>query len=98
MENNDGKVIGIVSHITLIGWIVALIMNQNNKSEFGSFYIRQNLGLILFSFITAIPYLGWVIGIILFVFWIISLISAIQGKMIPIPLIGEKFQEWFKSV
>ena len=51
MENNDGKVIGIVSHITLIGWIVALIMNQNNKSEFGSFYIRQNLGLILFSFI-----------------------------------------------
>lgn len=98
MENNDGKVIGIVSHITLIGWIVALIMNQNNKSEFGSFYIRQNLGLILFLFITAIPYLGWVIGIILFVFWIISLISAIQGKMIPIPLIGEKFQEWFKSV
>lgn len=98
MENNDGKVIGIVSHITLIGWIVALIMNQNNKSEFGSFYVRQNLGLILFSFVTAIPFLGWVIGIVLFVFWIISLINAIQGKMTPIPLIGEKFQEWFKSV
>lgn len=98
MENNDGKVIGIVSHITLIGWIVALIMNQNNKSEFGSFYVRQNLGLILFSFITAIPFLGWVIGIVLFVFWIISLINAIQGKMTPIPLLGEKFQEWFKSV
>lgn len=98
MENNDGKVIAIVSHITLIGWVVALIMNQNNKSELGSFYVRQNLGLILFSFVTVIPILGWILGIVLFVFWIMSLISAVQGKMSPIPVLGEKFQEWFKSV
>ena len=46
----DGKNVAIIAHITLIGWIIALVMNGGDKkSEFASFYIRQMLGLMLTS-------------------------------------------------
>ena len=101
----DAKLKAVVSHLFGIGWIIALILNMNNKEEFASYYIRQNLGLIIFSFALGIvgwiPILGWLIGlvggILLFVFWLLSLIWSIQGEMKPVPWLGEKFQEWFKA-
>lgn len=101
----DPKVVGIVAYITLIGWVVALIMN-NPKSAFGSFHIRQSLGIMLLFFLSAfvmiIPILGWIIGILgylfAFVLWIIGLVGAVQDKTSPVPVIGDKAQEWFKSL
>ena len=95
---SDGKNIAIIAHIHLIGWIIALIMNSNNKTELGSFYIRQMLGLILLSFLGVIPVVGWILLILIFIAWIISLINALGGKTKPTFLLGSKFQEWFKSL
>lgn len=94
----DPKVVGIVSYITFIGWIVALVLNSNDKSEFGSFHIRQSLGLIIMGALSIIPFLGWIIGIAAFILWIIGLIGAVQGQMKPVPIVGEYFQDWFKSL
>lgn len=95
----SGKTVAIIAHITLIGWIIAIIMNSSNKTELGSFYIRQVLGifLILFviSFIPVLNFLGWLFGAIL---WIVSLIGAINGNQKPVFLVGETFQNWFKSL
>jgi hypothetical protein len=96
----DAKTKAIISHLFGIGWLIALIMNMNNKEELASYFIRQNLGLIIISILLRIvgyiPVLGtavWVAGgIIVFVFWLMS-----QGEMKPVPWIGMKFQEWFKS-
>lgn len=96
---SDGKNVAIIAHITIIGWIIALVMNNNNPNELASFYIRQVLGIMLFAIILSwVPVLGWLIGIILFVFWIMSLIYAIGGKQKEVPLIGGLFQDWFKSL
>ena len=108
MENqtvNEGKTIAIISYITWIGTLVAFIMNNDNKNSFAAFHIRQMIGLSLFSlanvFIIA-PYIGgWISGAIslgLFVLWIIGLIGAVQGEEKKIPLLGDLFQDWFKSV
>ncbi|MFN0032359.1 MAG: hypothetical protein ACKVOR_09385 [Flavobacteriales bacterium] len=97
-NTSDGKTVAIVAHITLIGWIVAIIMNSNNKTEIGSFYIRQMLGLVLFGLLGFIPILGWLVAIAVIVFWILSLINAVNEKMEPIPLIGPLFQDWFKGI
>lgn len=46
----EDKTIGILSYITLIGFIVALVLNQNKQGEekrFGAFHLRQALGLII---------------------------------------------------
>lgn len=95
----DGKTKAIVAHITLIGWIIALVINSSEKDEFASFYIRQNLGLMLAGMILAmIPIVGWIISIVIFVFWIMSLIGAVQGEKKESPILGKYFQEWFKAL
>ncbi|MDA3820678.1 MAG: hypothetical protein PF590_09490 [Candidatus Delongbacteria bacterium] len=95
----EGKTTAIIAHITLIGWIIAIIINRNEKNEFASFYIRQLLGLFLAGFILAwIPIIGWLLSIAIFVFWLMSLINAIQGEKKELPLVGHYFQEWFKSL
>ena len=75
--SKDGKNVAIIAHLTLIGWVIALIMNNGNKTELGSFYIRQVLGIIILALLSWIPLLGWIIGFVCFIMWIMSLISAI---------------------
>ncbi|MCK3683281.1 hypothetical protein [Maribellus sp. YY47] len=95
----DGKTKAIVAHIYWIGWVIALILNSNDKDELASFYIRQLLGLFLLSIVLLfIPIIGWIANIVVFVFWIISLIGAINGEKKLIPLVGNLFQDWFKAL
>lgn len=101
----DPKVVAIVSYITIIGWIVALVLN-NPKSDFGSFHVRQSLGIFLLVFasgvVMIVPVIGWIAGvagyILAFVMWILGLISAVQGEKKLVPLLGAQFQEWFKAL
>ncbi len=96
---SDGKNVAIIAHFTLIGWIIALVMNGSNKTEIGSFYIRQMLGLIILSVIGSfIPFVNLIVWIAVLVLWLISLIGAFSGEKKEIPLLGGQFQEWFKSL
>lgn len=95
----DGKTKAIVAHITYIGWIIALVINSNEKDEITSYYIRQLLGIYLFSivisFIPLINVIGWILAL---VFWIMSLVGAVNGEMKETPVIGKYFQDWFKGI
>ena len=101
----DAKTKAIISHLFGIGWIIAMAINMSNKEEYASYYIRQNLGIIIIALalriLTVIPYLGAALaiigGVILFVFWLMSFVWSMQGEMKPIPLLGEQFQSWFKG-
>lgn len=102
----EGKTIAIVSYLTLIGLIAALIMNGDKKNSFAAFHIRQSLGLMLTSLaiflVNVIPFIGWIIGIIasvlLLYLWIMGLMSAVNGQEKPLPIIGQYYAEWFKTV
>jgi len=95
----DGKTKAIVAHVYFVGWIIALVLNLNDKDEITSFYIRQLLGIYLFSivisFIPVLNVIGWIVTL---VFWILSLLGAIQGEKKEIPLVGVYFQDWFKAI
>ena len=112
-QSMDGKSIAIISYLTIIGWIIAYVMHGNTKSKLGAFHIRQSLFLMLCGFTTAIaqmffvfiPFLGWLISILLyfvllglFVLWIIGLIAAINGEENPVPLLGAKAQQLLKGI
>ena len=50
MENSTekGKTAALVAYMTIIGSVIAIFMNQEeNRSEFASFHIRQALGLFI---------------------------------------------------
>lgn len=96
---DNGKMVAIIAHITFIGWIIAIIMNSNNKTELGSYYIRQLLGIYLVFFaLSFIPLVGcftWIFAVVLIV---MSVINAAAEKMVPTPVVGAYFQDWFKSL
>ena len=102
---NEGKTIAIISYITIIGTLIAFIMNQNRHNYFASFHIRQALvifllGLIV-NFINRYSNFDWleiILAIGVFVLWIIGLIGAIQGEEKRVPLLGDQFQEWFRNI
>ncbi|WP_290696571.1 YtxH domain-containing protein [Lacinutrix sp.] len=97
--SSDGKNVALIAHITVIGLIIAFVMNNGNKTQIGSFYVRQSLGLSLVAIAAGwIPIIGWLIAIVMFVFWILSLIGALSGEEKLTPVLGEHFQNWFKSL
>ena len=91
----EDKTVAIVAYITLIGFIAAIVINSNKKTQLGAFHLRQMLGLFLTGIICIIPLLGILVALFLFVLWIMGLISAIKGEMKPVPLLGAMYQKWF---
>jgi uncharacterized membrane protein len=57
---DDGKTAGIVSYLTIIGWLIAFFaMHKDNKTELGSYQLRQTL---LFHISSMVVY--WVLGML----------------------------------
>lgn len=113
MADDNAKLVAILSYITLIGWIIALVLYLQKKSALGGYHIRQTL-LLLITWVVVwvvgtilvwIPIIGrivgillWVVWVLLFVLWILGLISAINEEQKPIPVIGSLAQDWFKGI
>jgi len=99
----EDKTIAILSYITIIGFIAAIVMHQSHKTQLGAFHLRQVLGMALTATAGAIcgvvPILGWIVWFLvvigLFVLWIMGLLSAVRGDMRPVPILGEHYQRWF---
>jgi len=101
----DGKTLAIVSYITIIGTLIAFILNQNKRNYFSAFHIRQALGIfltgVIVNFIQRYIDYNWmdmILGLGVFLLWIIGLIGAIQGEEKRVPLLGDQFQEWFRNI
>ncbi len=100
------KTVGIIAYLTIIGLIIAIVMNKEKKEPFASYHIRQSLGLavtgIVLAIIGVIPFIGWLISILgtifIIILWVLGLINALNGYEKPIPVLGEKYMEWFKNV
>ncbi len=103
---NEGKTTAIIAYLTLIGLIIAFVMNNEKKNAFAALHIRQALGLgltgLALAIVNVIPILGWILGLfgslLLVVLWVIGLIGALNGKEKLVPILGKKYQEWFKSI
>ena len=103
----EDKTVAILSYITLLGFIAAIVIHSSKKTALGAYHLRQTLGLFLtiMAFcvgqfiLLIIPILGWiavpVIWLGLFVMLIMGLVSAIKGEMKPLPFLGPLYQKWF---
>lgn len=62
---DNGKTVGIISYLTIIGWLVALLaMHNEKKTELGSYQLRQTLLL-------------YIIGIGVYIVWMAVFTSLI---------------------
>ncbi|MEZ4842329.1 MAG: hypothetical protein R2821_12665 [Flavobacteriaceae bacterium] len=102
----EGKTIATIAYITIIGLIIAFVMNNDKKNAFATYHIKQSLGLALTGLVLGvigiIPVLGWIINIfgilILLYMWITGLINALNGNEKTVPILGTKYAEWFKNL
>jgi len=101
----EGKQAAIISYVTIIGTVIAIFMNSEKKNEFASFHIRQALGINLTYF--ALGYFigyfdSWMISsaywTFIFILWVFGFIGAVQGEYKLVPLVGEWYQKFFKSL
>jgi len=105
-SNMDPKTIAIIAYLTLIGTIVALVINNDEKNEYASFHIKQGLGLglslIVLNFLLIVPIIGWIAYVVGLIFigicWVIGLIGALKEEETLVPIVGEKYQEWFHGL
>lgn len=102
---NEGKITAIIAYLTIIGTIIAFIMNSNKKNYFASFHIRQMIGILLLSMINKyiiFDFFGKIAGsivlLLIVILWFIGFIGAIQGKEKEAPIVGEHFQNWFRGI
>ena len=106
----EDTTVALLAYITLIGFVIAIVMHSSKKTALGAFHLRQVLGLFVSGFvlwipcliISFIPFVNFImllvwplLGISLFVFWIMGLIAAINGQQKPLPVVGEYYQKWF---
>lgn len=94
----DSRSKAILAHITIIGWLIVLLINNESKDQMASFYLRQTLILhILFMIVSWIPVVGWMVWMVAFAFWVLSIVYAIKNEQKLIPF-GEHFQRWFAAL
>ena len=103
MEHNKNA--AIVAYLTIIGAVIAIFMNNENKSAFASFHIRQALGIFLTFFLLGYPigyFDSWMISsafyIFFFILWIYGFLGALNGEEKKVPLVGDFYQNLFKSL
>jgi uncharacterized membrane protein len=99
--NDQAK--AIVAHLTLLGWLLALVLNSTGTREpLTRFYLRQHLGIMIASFLVGaiaswLPLAG-LLSLLLLAAWVYSLVGAIKGEPWPLPWVGETLQETFRGL
>ena len=102
---NEGKSIAITSYILIVGVLIALSMNSENKNRFASFHIRQGLGLTLTFIVLGVSISSFESILVAAPMWIFvsvltiyGIFTAAKGETTPLPLLGNWFQKWFKNI
>lgn len=96
----DTKTTGIVAYITWVGLLIAFLAGDKEGAKF---HINQSLVLVICGIgigvvagIAAfIPVVGWILSslcgvaeVVLFVFTIMGIVSAVNGEEKPLPIVG----------
>ncbi len=84
------------------------LLTDSKDDPFVKFHVKQGLLLVILSILVSIfnsiigriPIVGWLIGLILvfglFVLWLIGIMNALNGKMDPLPVVGQYAEQYLK--
>lgn len=94
---SEGKTAAIISYITVIGLLIAYIINSSKQNSYTQFHVGQSLRIVILAFANSVltwflPHsLGIITSIIslgILVLMVLGIINAVNGKTEPLPLIG----------
>ena len=90
-DPGSNKLMAVLSYFGIL--VLIPLLTESKNDPFVKFHIKQGLVLLIAYVIggalTWIPVIGWALGIVLFVLFIIGIINASGGKESPLPIIGQ---------
>ncbi len=85
-EIEEGKTMGGIAYFGLLGFLIAFLTSKENK--YVMYHAQQSLMLVICMIVVPIPVIGWIIGLGVFVLFIMGLIAGFGGQIKPLPVIG----------
>jgi uncharacterized membrane protein len=87
---------GALAYITIIPAIVFLVMEPYNRKPYVKFHAWQsiflNIAWIAVWIIVMVPIIGWILspilGLGLFIVWLVCILKAVNGNKFMLPVIG----------
>lgn len=104
MEYPAGRNKAIIAYITIIGMLIAISMNSDNKEYFATCHIKNMLGLTIIWFSSQVitfyinPYVGDALFLISLILVIYSATRAYKGLLPNIPVLSPFFMKWFTGL
>lgn len=84
------------------------LLTDAKDDPFVKYHVKQGLLLLILGIIVSIfnsiigriPFIGWAVSLLLgvgmFVLWLLGLMNALNGKQEPVPVVGQYAEEFFK--
>lgn len=89
------KVTGVLAYIGIIFWLIAFLAGDKEGAKFhlnqGLVLAIANIALNILAMIPVVNIVACIASIVMFVFMIMGIVSAVKEEEKPLPLIG-KFQ------
>lgn len=79
----EDKTVAIVSYLTLIGFIVAIILHSSKKTKLGAYHLRQVLGFVL-----AMITVSFAAGVMIFIIALIPFVHVVLIFLAPLLWLG----------
>jgi len=98
MGNKDVEENKVWAAIGYLGILCLIPLLAKKDSPFAQYHAKQGLALfiagLIIGFASALPIIGWFIiapigGLLTLILFIIGLLNALGGKMVPLPVIGK---------
>jgi len=82
----DNKLWALLGYLGIL-CLIPLLAKKDSK--FAQFHAKQGLIMLIGEFFVWIPIIGWILGIVILVFWVMAIINVFSGKMQKLPIIGD---------
>jgi uncharacterized membrane protein len=91
---------GAIAYITIVPAIVFLVLEPYNRKPYVKFHAWQSICLniawiavwIVAMILAVIPVIGWILGPLLglsvFIVWLVCILKAVNGQKFSLPIIG----------
>src|SRR5690554_6370126 len=103
MNPPEGKDAPVLAYIPIVGFLISFSVNSDDKHPFATWHTKNMFRIYIMYFVALVFQsndvyytIGDIIWLIATLLWTYSFTMAYQYKEKGVPILGEKFQEWFK--
>ncbi|MFH1823451.1 MAG: DUF4870 domain-containing protein [archaeon] len=100
-KEDDEKLFAFLCYLISIIGVLIVLATKKDRKDFSIYHAGQGVALfvawlilwVITITLNFIPVIGWIVSVIvttlMVILWIIGMINALNGKKVPLPIIGQ---------